>query len=126
MPNSWITKSDGAEIRLAHPHNRVGMIAGAVERVYDLLTDGRFQNPDRAKVAAALKAIVQEDLTTRTRTRDLPDDEWTKTTDPVAVHGERMFWEGRGSKREVVVRSTIVESCVWLVDHYHFEMRRAR
>ena len=25
MPNSWITKSDGAEIRLAHPYNRAGM-----------------------------------------------------------------------------------------------------
>ncbi len=25
MPSSWISKSDGAEIRLAHPHNRAGM-----------------------------------------------------------------------------------------------------
>lgn len=126
MPNSWIAKSDGAEIRLAHPVNRTGMGDGERERSYDLLTDSRFQDADKSKVALVLKALVQEDLTTRIRLRDLPDDEPTKTIDPAPQFGERMFWEGNGANRELVSRSTIVEDCVWLEDHYHFNLRRAR
>ena len=74
MPISWITKSDGTEIRLAHPHNRAGMAAGDRERSYDLVNDSRFQDADKTKTALALKTLLQEDLTTRTRLRDLPDD----------------------------------------------------
>lgn len=123
MPASWITKSDASEIRLAHPHNRVGMAVDARERVYDLLTDPRLQNADKSKVAIALKAIVQEDLTTRIRLRDLPDDEPTKIVDP---EREGFFWEGNGINRELVSRSTIVEDCVWDGERFVFTMRRAQ
>ena len=126
MVASWITKSDGSEIRLAHPVNRDGMSAGDREHTYDLLTDSRFQAVDKTKVAAALKLIVQEDLTTRIRLRDLPDDEPTKTVDPAPEYGERMFWEGRGANRELVSRATIVESCVWDGESYAFTLREAR
>jgi hypothetical protein len=126
MPNSWITKSDSNEIRLAHPHNRDGMADGERERSYDLINDPRFQDADKTKTALVLKTLLQEDLTTRTRLRDLPDDEPTKTVDPAPQFGERFFWEGHGANRVVVSRSTIVKDCVWLVDHYHFELRRAR
>ena len=126
MPSSWITKSDATEIRLAHPVNRAGMSAGDRERSYDLINDARFQDADKTKVALVLKALLQEDLTTRTRLRDLPDDEPTKTVDPAPEFGERMFWEGRGANRELVSRSTIVESCVWDGMVFVFTMRRAR
>ncbi len=124
MPSSWITKSDATEIRLAHPHNRVGMAVSDTERSYDLLTDSRFQDADKTKVAAALKLVAQEDLTFRQRVRDLPDDDPDKTTDP--ARGEKLFWEGRGANRELVSRSTIVESCVWDGVRFVFTMRRAR
>ena len=123
MPNSWIAKSDGAEILLVHPHNRVGMAVGERERSYDLINDVRFLDADKIKVALVLKELVQEDLTTRNRLRDLPDDEPTKTVDPAR---EGFFWEGRGVNRELVSRSTIVESVVWDGMRYGFEMRRAR
>ena len=126
MVASWITKSDGSEIRLAHPANRDGMSAGDRERTYDLLNNPLFQDADKTKTALVLKELLQEDLTTRIRLRDLPDDEPTKTVDPVATHGERMFWEGRGANRELVSRATIVESCEWLVDHFSFTLRDAR
>ncbi len=126
MPNSWIVKSDGSEIRLAHPLNRAGMSVGDRERSYDLLTDSRFQDADKTKTALVLKTLLQEDLTTRTRLRDLPDDEPTKTVDPVTEFGERMFWEGNGRNTVVVSRSTIVEDCVWDGERFVFTMRRAR
>ncbi len=126
MPSSWITKSGGAEIRLAHPVNRAGMAVGDRERSYDLINDVRFQDADKTKTALVLKELLQEDLTVRIRLRDLPDDEPTKTVDPAPQFGERMFWEGRGGNRDLVSRATIVESCVWLVDHFHFAMRRAK
>ena len=126
MPSSWITKSDANEIRLAHPVNRAGMAAGNRERSYDLINDVRFQGADKTKVALVLKELVQEDLTRRIRLRDLPDDEPTKTVDPAPEFSERMFWEGHGAKKELVSRSTIVVSCEWLEDHFHFRLRRAR
>ncbi len=126
MPNSWITKSDATEIRLAHPHNRAGMADGERERKYDLVNDPRFQDADKTKVALMLKALVQEDLTTRIRLRDLPDDEPTKTVDPAPQFGERFFWEGRGAKKELVSRSTIVADCVWDGERFVFTMRRVR
>ena len=126
MPSSWITKSDASEIRLAHPHNRDGMGVSDTERSYDLINDVRFQDADKTKTAIVLKGLVQEDLTTRTRLRDLPDDEPTKTVDPESQFGERMFWEGRGINRELVSRSTIVEDCVWDGAVYAFTMRRAQ
>ena len=124
MPSSWITKSDTSEIHLAHPHNREGMADGAIERVYDLLTDPRLQHPEKSKVSEALRAIVQEDLTTRTKVSDLPDDDEDKTIDP--LRGELMFWEGVGANKEVVSRSTIVEDCVWNGARFVFTLRRAR
>ena len=125
MPNSWITKSDGVEVRLANPVNRAGMSAGERERSYDLLTDSRFQDADKTKIAAALKDVLQEDLTVRQNLRDdIPDDDPDKTTDPAL--GERLFWEGNGVNRELVSRSTIVESCVWDGVRFVFTMRRAR
>ncbi len=124
MPNSWITKSDEVEIRLAHPVNRANMVPGERERSYDLINDVRFQNADKTKVALALKELLQEDLTFRQLVRDLPDDDPDKTTDPAL--GERLFWEGHGAKRELVSRSTIVESCVWDGERFVFTMRRAR
>jgi hypothetical protein len=126
MPNSWITKSDGTEIRLAHPLNRSGMAASDTERSYDLLNDPRFQDADKTKTALVLKTLLQEDLTTRTLVRDLPDDEWTKTTDPVTKHGEAMFWEGNGAKRVVVSRPTIVERFEWDGQDWDHKLRRAR
>ncbi len=126
MPNSWITKSDGAEIRLAHPVNRVGMADGESERIYDLVNDPAFQDADKDRLALALKTLLQKDLTTRTKLRDLPDDEPTKTVDPAPQFGERMFWEGHGAKKELVTRSTIVEDCVWDGERFVFTMRRAR
>jgi hypothetical protein len=126
MPNSWITKSDTTEIRLAHPHNRAGMVDGERERNYDLINDPRFQDADKTKTALVLKTLLQEDLTTRTKLKDLPDDEPTKTVDPAPQFGERMFWEGNGAKRVVVSRSTIVDDCVWDGARFVFTMRRAR
>ncbi len=124
MPNSWITKSDADEIRLANPVNRTGMGSGERERNYDLINDVRFQNADKTKTALVLKELLQEDLTFRQRVRDLPADDPDKTTDPAL--GERLFWEGRGNNRELVARSTIVESCVWDGEQYVIWMRRAR
>lgn len=124
MPNSWITKSDATEIRLAHPVNRAGMAPGDRERSYDLLNDPTLQDADKTKLALTLKALVQEDLTIRILTRDLPDDDLDKTTDP--ARGELLFWEGNGAKRELVSHSTIVESCVWDGEQFVFTMRRAR
>ncbi len=126
MPSSWITKSDATEIRLAHPHNRAGMADGERERSYDLLNGPRFQDADKTKTALALKILLQEDLTTRTLLRDLPDDEPTKTVDPAPEFGERFFWEGKGRNKVVVCRSTIVEDCVWDGERFVFTMRRAR
>ncbi len=126
MPSSWITKSDATEIRLAHPHNRAGMADSDRERSYDLLNDPALQDADKTKLALTLKALVQEDLTTRIRLRDLPDDEPTKTVDPAPEFGERMFWEGRGAKRELVSRSTIVERFEWDGQGWDHELRRAR
>ena len=122
MPVSWITKSDASEIRLAHPHNRSGMSVSDTERSYDLINDVRFQDADKTKTAIVLKGLLQEDLTTRTRLRDLPDDEPTKTVNP---NREGFFWEGRGINRELVSRSTIVEDCVWDGTVFVFTMRRA-
>ncbi len=124
MPSSWITKSDTTEIRLAHPVNRAGMADGERERSYDLINDLRFQDADKTKVALVLKELLQEDLTFRQLVRDLPNDDPDKTTDPAL--GERLFWEGQGAKRELVSRSTIVESVVWDGERYVFTMRRAR
>ena len=126
MVASWITKSDNLEIRLAHPENRDGMAISDRERVYDLLNNPLFQDADKTKTALVLKELLQEDLTTRIRLRDLPDDEPTKTVDPVATHGERMFWDGRGANRELVSRATIVESCVWDGKRFVFSLRNAR
>ena len=126
MPSSWITKSGGAEIRLAHPVNRAGMAVGDRERSYDLINDPRFQDADKTKTALVLKDLVQEDLTARIKLIDLPDDEPTKTVDPAPQFGERMFWEGHGRNKELVSRSTIVEECVWNGTRFVFTMRRAR
>ncbi len=124
MPASWITKSDAAEIRLAHPANRSGMAVGDTERSYDLVNDARFQDADKTKTALVLKELLQEDLTVRQRVRDLSDDDRDKTTDP--QKGERMFWAGRGINKELVSRATIVESCVWDGERFVFTMRRSR
>ena len=124
MPASWITKSDATEIRLANPVNRAGMAADERERSYNLINDPRFQDADKTKVALVLKELLQEDLTTRQRVRDLPDDDSDKTTDP--ARGEKLFWGGKGVNRELVFRSTIVESCVWDGERFVFTMRRAR
>ena len=123
MPSSWIIKSDVTEIRLAHPVNRAGMAMGDRERSYDLINDVRFLDADKTKTALVLKELLQEDLTVRIRLRDLPDDEPTKTVDPAR---EDFFWEGRGINKELVSRSTIVESCVWDGERFVFWMRRAR
>ncbi len=99
MPNSWITKSDGAEIRLAHPHNRDGMAVSDTERSYDLVNDPRFQDADKTKTALVLKDLLQEDLTTRIKLIDLPDDEPTKTIDPADYLAfMRSAWWTEGEK----------------------------
>ncbi len=126
MPSSWIIKSGANEIRLANPVNRAGMADSDRERSYDLINDVRFQDADKTKVALVLKELIEEDLTFRQRVRDLPDDEPTKTVDPASEFGERMFWEGHGRNKELVSRSTIVESCVWDGTRFVFTMRRAR
>ena len=123
MPNSWVTKSDGTEIRLAHPTNRAGMADGEKERSYDLINDSRFADADKARVALALKELLQEDLTFRQRTRDLPDDDPDKTTDPGR---ENLFWEGNGAKKELVSRSTIIQRFEWDGQGWAHELRNAR
>ena len=124
MPLSWIAKSDGNEIRLAHPVNRAGLTDVESERSYDLISDVRFQDADKTKTAIVLKELLQEDLTLRIRLRDLPDDEPAKTVDPAL--GERFFWEGQGINRELVARATIVEAVVLVGEHFSFKMRTAR
>ena len=125
MPSSWITKSDGVEIRLAHPVNR-SKLATATEAVYDLANDPALQDADKDRLALTLKTLLQEDLTHRMKVRNLPADEPTKTVDPAPQFGERMFWEGQGGNKDLVSRSTIVEDCVWDGERFVFTMRRAR
>ncbi len=102
------------------------MAAGDRERSYDLINDPALQDADKDRLALALKTLVQEDLTTRIKLRDLPDDEPTKTVDPAPEFGERFFWEGRGGNRNLVSRSTIVEDVFWDGERFVFTMRRAR
>jgi hypothetical protein len=78
------------------------------------------------KMALAIQSLLQEALTTRIRVRDLPDDEPTKTTDPAAEYGERMFWDGQGINKSVVSHAVIVESVVWDGTSYVPTLRRAR
>ena len=118
MPASWITRSGAGEVRLAHAAD------GRREAVYDLIADPRFQDADKTKAAAALKEVLQEDLTTRQRVRDLPADDPDRTTDP--ARGERLFWEGQGANRELVSRATIVEDVTWDGERFVFTLRRAR
>ncbi len=125
MPSSWITKSDSNEVRLAHAVNRTGVPEGE-QRSYDLVNDPRFQDADKTKVAAVLKAVVQADLEVVILLRDLPDDEPTKTVDPAPEFGECFFWRGHGANRELVGVDTIVEDCVWNGTAFVFTMRRAR
>ncbi len=125
MPSAWITKSTTSEIQ----------VSGSHRRTYDLLIDARFQDADKTKVAAVLKEAVQADLETVIRVRDLPDDEpyGPEGIDPAPEFGERFFWRGRGSNKELVARDTIVESCVWMPPvgqdtegRFHFVVRDAR
>ena len=122
MPSSWITKSDANEIRLAHPVNRSKLVT-ATEAVYDLANDPALQDTDKTRLALALKTLIQEDLTLRIKVRDLPADEPTKTVDPAR---EGFLWEGKGGNRDLVSRSTIVESCIWDGERFVFTMRRAQ
>lgn len=116
MPGAWIKQSDAGVIR----------VAGSHDLTYDLINDARFQDADKAKVALVLKELVQAELETVMRLRDLPDDEPTKTTDPAPQFGERFFWRGRGANKELVSRDTIVEACVWDGERFVFTMRYAR
>ena len=78
------------------------------------------------KMALAIRALLQEQLTTRTKVRDLPDDDPDRDTDPASFMGERMFWEGQGGNRELVSRSVIVEDVRWDGERYVPRLRRAR
>lgn len=79
------------------------------------------------KMALAIKELLQEQLTTRTRLRDLPDDEeFREVEPPVATYGERMFWEGNGINSELVSRAVIVEDVTWDGERYVPTLRRAR
>ncbi len=115
MPGAWIKQSDAGEIRVAGSHNLT----------YDLINDARFQDADKTKTALVLKELVQADLETAMRVRDLPDDEPTKTTDPAPEFGEAFFWRGNGINRVVVARDTIVEACVWDGERFVFTLRNA-
>ncbi len=125
MPSSWITKSDATEIRLAHPADRSKLV-NAREAVYDLVNDPALQDSDKDRLALTLQTIIQEDLTVRSKVRDLPDDDPDKDTDPASFMGELLFWEGQGGNKDLVGRSTIVESVVWDGVRFIIEMRRAR
>ncbi len=115
MPSTWIKTSNTSKIE----------ISGSRNLVYDLLTDPRFQDADKTKVAAVLKEILQADLEFTQRVIDLPDDDPDKAADP--AKGERMFWRGGGGPNRLLVsRSTVVESCVWDGERYVFTLRRAR
>lgn len=79
------------------------------------------------KMALAIKLLLQEQLTTRIRLSDLPDDEEFKNEPPpVEKYGERMFWEGQGGNRELVSRSVIVEDVTWDGERYVPHLRRAK
>ncbi len=77
------------------------------------------------KMALAIRTLLQEQLTTRVKVRDLPNNDPDKTTDPVAVHGEAMFWEGAGGNKDLVSRAVIVEDVVWDGERYVPTLRRA-
>ncbi len=126
MPSSWITKSDGAEIRLAHPVNRSKLV-NATEAVYDLVNDPAFQDANKDRLAQTLQTLIQEDLTSRMKVRDLPSDDPDRDTDPASFMGEMLFWEGQGGNQDLVSRSTIV-TVVWNEAERNFDisMRRAR
>lgn len=115
MPAVWIKRSDADEIH----------VAGARTLVYDLINDSRFQDTDKTKTALVLKDVLQADLDTTTRLRDLPDDEPTKTTDPAPEFGEQFFWRDHGINQVVVARDTIVEDCFWDGTVFVFALRYA-
>ena len=95
---------------------------GRVLRVMEI--DVSFGSKDQ--MATAIKALLQEQLTTRIRLRDLPDDEEFKNEPPpVEQYGERMLWEGQGGNRELVSRSVIVEDVTWDGGRYVPTLRRA-
>jgi len=123
MTASWISRSDASELRVANPANRTGMDADARELIFDLVNDPLFQDPDKTKVALVLKDLLQERMTHRVRTRDLPTDDPNRDTDP--ARGEREFWEGNGINREVVTRETIVISVVWDGERFIPDLRPA-
>lgn len=79
------------------------------------------------KMATAIKALLQEQLTTRIKLRDLPDDEEFKNEAPlIEKYGETMFWEGLDADRELISRAVIVEDVTWDGERYVPHLRRAR
>ena len=88
------------------------------------VTEADVAPGSKEKMAAAILALLQEQLTVRQRVRDLPDGDPDKTTDP--ARGEKLFWEGQGANRELVSRTVIVESVVWDGTVYVPTLRRAR
>ena len=88
------------------------------------VTEADVPAGSKEKMAQAILALLQEQLTVRQRVRDLPDDDPDKSTDP--ARGEKLFWEGQDANRELVSRSVIVESVVWDGTRYHPALRRAR
>ena len=91
----------------------IRMNRGDGERVYDLVTDSRFTGANPAVIADKIKAVLQADLEVVQKVRDLPDDDPDKTTDPVATHGEAMFWRGTGGNKDLVGRQAVIDSVVW-------------
>lgn len=98
-------------------------VGGRIIRV----TEADIAPGTKDEMALTIKTLLQERLTTRTRLRDLPDDEEFKDVrPPVKIYGETMFWEGRGGSRELVSRSVIVEDVTWDGERYVPHLRRAR
>ena len=120
MPAQWLTVSNANEVRLNFSGD--GLRA---DILYDLLNNPVFQDPtnDKTKIALVLQDFINADLQTRIRTRDLPDEDPDKDTDP--ARGEKLFWEGNGINRELVSQSTICSLVVWDGEKYLIELRRA-
>ncbi len=88
------------------------------------VTEADVPPGSKEKIAQAIQALLQEQLTVRQRVGDLPDDDPDKAGDP--ARGEKLFWEGQGANRELVSRTVIVESVVWDGTVYVPTLRRAR
>lgn len=84
--------------------------------IIQLLID---QGGDHAKVALAIKGILQNDIDVRIARSQLPQEDEARQSDP---NRPDFFWD----KGDLVSRSVIVEDVVWDEQTYAVSLRRAR